>query len=172
MAKVLITGLSGTGKTTVAKELEKRGIAAFSVDEMEDMCWWVRRDNGEVFEGDIVDFTLDFFNEHLYVCRMDVIKDILEKHEDVAIFGYWGDINDHLHWFDKVIFLTCKPETFLARINQREDNDFGKGKDMQEWLVNWQPQYEKELLEKGAMPINTEKPVEEIVEQVIQEIKG
>jgi gluconate kinase len=40
MAKFLITGISGTGKSTVAEQLNKIGIKAIDIDSIDGMCHW------------------------------------------------------------------------------------------------------------------------------------
>ena len=53
MRKVLVTGMSGTGKSTAMAELAKRG---FQVVETDDVPWseWSEADGGYVWREDLV----------------------------------------------------------------------------------------------------------------------
>jgi adenylylsulfate kinase-like enzyme len=51
MRKVYITGVSGTGKTTTAKELQKRGFYVISIDEVDNLCSWIDQETGENHGG-------------------------------------------------------------------------------------------------------------------------
>ena len=50
MKKIYITGISGTGKSTIAKELEKQGVYTISIDEVNGLCCWRHKKTGEQVE--------------------------------------------------------------------------------------------------------------------------
>jgi len=41
MNNIYITGISGTGKTTIAHALKERGIKTISMDEVPDLYFWM-----------------------------------------------------------------------------------------------------------------------------------
>ncbi len=68
MKKIYITGVSGTGKTTIAKELEKRGYYGISIDEVKDLCSWINRETGQKGGWKDADMNLEFVDKHNWIC--------------------------------------------------------------------------------------------------------
>jgi GrpB-like predicted nucleotidyltransferase (UPF0157 family)/dephospho-CoA kinase len=169
--KVFVTGISGTGKTSIANALNLKGIKAFSMDEVDGLCQWINRET-----GDIVDYEAkldrDFIDSHIWVCNTDKLKNLIEGQEGVAVLGMAENQNEFLSLFDKILLLQCAPETFLSRIERREDNIFGKDKTAQGYILETYREFENDMLEKGAISINVEKPFDEVEERIISEING
>ncbi|PIR97266.1 MAG: hypothetical protein COT91_02300 [Candidatus Doudnabacteria bacterium CG10_big_fil_rev_8_21_14_0_10_41_10] len=46
MSKYYITGISGTGKSTLAEELKKRGFFTIDIDIEKDLCCWRNKKPG------------------------------------------------------------------------------------------------------------------------------
>ena len=169
MRKIYITGVSGTGKTTISRELEKRGFYAISIDEVDDLCSWVDQETGEKDGGKDTELNLDFVNKHDWICDTEYLNKLLNKDVDVAfVLGMTTNQDGFSHIFDKILLLQCSPEIFCKRIEGRTDNDFGKDKKIQQQILDRYEAYAESMLAKGAIPINTEKPIDEVVDEVIQ----
>jgi len=167
--KIYVTGISGTGKTTMAKELEKRGFYAISIDEVPNLCFWINKKTKKKIEGE-VELNKKFIDTHDWFCDTEYLKKLINKGSDlVFVFGIASNQNDFLDLFDKTLLLQCKPETFISRIENRTDNDFGKDKTAQEKILGFYQNFENELLEKGAISITSEGSVEEVVENIIKQ---
>lgn len=170
MKKIYITGISGTGKTTISKELEKRGIYSISIDEIDNLCVWSNKKTGEKIYRE-VELNKDFIDTHDWICDVDMLKDLINKGKDkVVVLGVASNQKHFLDMFDKILLLQCKPETFISRILQRTDNDFGKDESAQESILGWYKKFEEEMINTGAVPVDVEKPLEEVVEKVIKEM--
>ena len=168
MKKVYITGVSGTGKSTIAKEFEKRGIFTISIDEVEGLCCWRNKKTGVRVEYHF-DGGKDWFENYDWMCDSEKLKELINVEKDlVVVAGIAGNQNSYLSLFDKVFVLQCKPEIFIKRVIERDTNDaFGKTPSEQEFLLNLYQNFEKDLLTKGAISINTENPIETVTEEVI-----
>lgn len=170
MKKIYITGISGTGKTTIANVLIDRGFHTISIDETDNLCHWVNKENGKVVT-DEVGLNKQFIDTHDWICDIDYLKELMKKGDNtVIVLGSASNQNDFLDLFDKVLLLQCKPETFIERIEKRKDNVFGKDKTAQESILGWHKYFEDELLRKGAISIDAEKSIEDVVKQVVSEI--
>jgi thymidylate kinase len=167
--KTFITGISGTGKTSIANALKERGVIAFSIDEVEGLCHWVNKTDGKVVDYE-AKLDKEFIDSHVWVCDTEKLKELINQNENVVVLGMAENQEEFIPLFDKVLLLQCKPETFLKRIESREDNVFGKDKSAQEYLLNTYQEFENKMLEKGAVPIDVEKPLEEVVEEIIKQI--
>jgi dephospho-CoA kinase len=169
MRKIYITGVSGTGKTTVAKELEKRGFYTISIDEVENLCSWINNETGEKGGGKDADMSVEFVDKHEWICDIKYLQEILSKASgNVFVLGMAGNQDDFLYMFDKIILLHCSPETFCKRIEERIDNNFGKDKRVQQQILERYKSYEEKMLGKGAIPVNTEKSLNEVVDEIVE----
>ena len=170
MSKIYITGISGTGKTSIANRLNEKGIKAFSIDEVPDLCHWVSKVDGKIVDYEAkLDRT--FIESHQWVCNIGTLKNLIDQKGTVVVLGLAENQNEFLPLFDKVILLRCKPETFLKRINERKDNVFGQDKSAQEYLLSTYEKYENDMLQNGAVSINVEEPLNTVIENILREIK-
>lgn len=171
MKKIYITGVSGTGKTTLARELEKKGFYTISIDEIDNLCSWIHQETGQNDGGKEAEMTIDFIDKHHWICDIDYLKELLNKKVDVAfVLGKAANQDDFLYIFDKILLLQCSPETFCKRIENRTDNNFGKDKKVQEQILRRYKPYAEKMLAKGAIPIGTDRPIEEVVDDVVRGI--
>ncbi len=74
--------------------------------------------------------------------------------------------------FDKIILFRCDEEVFFGRINNRINHDFGKHESEQKMIRGWYKEFEQEMLDKGAIPIDTDQPIEQIVNIILQEFEA
>src|SRR3989344_8897360 len=119
MKKIYITGISGTGKTTVYEQLKKKGFHAISLDETNDLCCWVNKDTKKKVESE-VELNSDFTSKHDWVCDTEYLKKLLAHDADlVYVLGLASNQDSFLDIFDKILLLQCKPETFLHRLAHR-----------------------------------------------------
>ena len=171
MKTVYITGVSGTGKTTLANELEKRGFYTISIDEVDGLCSWVNQETGAKDGGKNTELNIEFVDAHDWVCDIDLLRKLLDKNLEVAfVLGMATNQNDFLHIFDKILLLQCDPEVFCKRIENRTDNDFGKDPKIQKQILARYKPYAEEMIAKGAITINTDRPIHEVVEDVLRKI--
>lgn len=170
MKKIFITGISGTGKTTIYEELVKRDYYAISLDETDDLCYWVNRETKERIHGH-VELNRDFTSKHQWICDIEYLKQLMSVDKElIFVLGSASNQDEFLSMFDKVIVLQCKPEVFIERLNTRTNNDFGKHKTIQDHLLTWYEDFENKLIEGGAIAINTDRPINEVVDEVIKQI--
>ena len=93
---------------------------------------------------------------------------IKNSQKDIVVVA--GLFNNRLElWdlFDKVFLLQCKEETFLKRITERENHNFGKHLLEQENILSWYKNFEKEILKEGAILINTNQPLADVVGEIL-----
>ncbi|HEX2404213.1 MAG TPA: AAA family ATPase [Acidimicrobiia bacterium] len=113
MAKILVTGISGTGKSSALFELGRRG---HRVVETDDPGWseWVEYPD-EVGGG-----------EWLWV--EDRMAELLQSDDDRTLFvqGCVRNQGKFYDRFDAVVLLSAPAEVILDRIAGRETNEWGK----------------------------------------------
>lgn len=161
--KLYVTGVSGTGKTSIARKLNAEGIKAVDID---DLSHWENRETGEEvgWEPGSSD---EWHESHVWLCDVEVLKKELESAENVVVVGHSSNQDEYINLFDKKFILSCSPETIVTRIEGREDNDFGKDPAEQNRILKWHKQFVPEMISKeGAICIDVEKSLEEVVEEI------
>jgi len=167
--KIYITGLSGTGKTSIVESLLKKGIQAIDIDD--DLGHWENKHTNEHTEWH-PGRDDEWHEEHVWLCDIERLKKILGNVGDVVVVGLTDNQNDYLELFDKIFVLHCRPEIFLARIAARTTNDFGKHPPEQRMLLGWHRTFETEMIQKGALPLDAERPLEEVVADILSHLNN
>lgn len=165
MVKIYITGVSGTGKTSLTEALKAKGVNAVDTDELSH---WENKHTGERtgWEPGASDA---WYNEHEWLCDIAELQKVLSKTEHAVAIGFGDNIDKsdkYLKLFDKVCILTCRPETIVARIEGRTNNHFGKHPSDMRRILEWQKEFDAEMVEKGALPLDAERPLEELAAHV------
>jgi len=125
LSVVLVTGMSGTGKSAVLAELEGRGHEVVDTDYGE----WVDESGPE------------------RLWREERIAALLDEHAGGTLFisGCVANQGRFYPRFDAVVLLSAPLEVILERVTTRESNDFGKTDDEREKIVRDLEACRKEL---------------------------
>ena len=169
--KVFVGGMSGTGKSTVANELTKRGFCTIDIDHVPGLCSWVDKDTREKVESSNIESVDDaFMEQHDYECDTEILRKMVDQAEDlVFVFGNVGDNSSLIPLFDKVFLLQCLPETLLERLKTRDTNSFGKDETVHQRVLDWCKRFDVLMLDAGAVPISTEDSLDVVIENLISE---
>ena len=171
MNKIYITGISGTGKTTIAEELKKLGYHTISIDETAGLCSWRNRNTDERITGH-VELNKEFTDTHKWICDMELLKEHMGTDSEIVfVLGMASNRDEIASLFDKVLLLQCKPEIFLHRLNTRTNNSFGKDESIQNDMLEWYESFENKMLKNGAISVNTDRSIDEVVDDVINKAK-
>jgi dephospho-CoA kinase len=154
MAKVLVTGMSGTGKSSALAELGRRG---YRVVETDDPGWseWVESSD-EVGGG-----------EWLWV--EDRMAELLRSDDERTLFvqGCVRNQGRFYDRFDAVVLLSAPAEMILDRIASRKTNAWGKTS-LERDLILHQLATVEPLLRAGCThELDASRPLVEVVEDLI-----
>lgn len=152
----LIEGVSGTGKSSVLRELRRRGYAA------------VDGDNELAYQGDpqTGDKTEGRSHEH-HIWDVEKVKALVSNKDDEATFFCGGSRNFHgfIELFDEIFILDVDAETLNERLENRFDNDTGKSKSEREFILRLHKT--KEDIPSGGVTIDATRPLEQVVEEIL-----
>ena len=150
MAIVLVTGMSGTGKSTALVELARRGYRVVDTD----YGGW----SEEVPASDEREW------EELW--REDRIDELLDEHHDGVLFvsGCVSNQGKFYPRFDAVVLLSAPADLILERIAARESNDFGKTAAERDLILKDLSTVEPLLRAGATAEIDTHAPLDEVVD--------
>jgi len=161
-----IEGISGTGKTTVGKELERRGHKVVHADDA--FGYYSDPKTGLP--------TKDEQQLNWIWDRAKARKELLQTAGDEAKFVCGGSMNqdEFADCFTNAFVLYLDDATLKDRLLNRTNNNFGKNPEDLERQLEWNKNSElplKYAKEKGAIPIDASKPVEEVVNEILSHVK-
>ena len=162
MKRVLITGMSGTGKSTVIAALAARGHKAVDADEPEFSELVSVREGKLTGLGSGTD----------WMWRKDRIDALLATQDADTLFVSGTSPNQGKFYaqFDHVVLLTAPPALIAQRLATRTNNNFGKNPDQLARTLRLQQEVEP-LLRRGAdIEVDTTAPLDEVVATILQRI--
>ena len=155
-ANYLVEGLSGTGKTTVADELARRGIQAIHGDR--ELAYAGDAVTGEPFETSGRD-------DHVWdVAKVRAL--VADRRHDVTFFcGGSRNFPQLLDLFDAVFVLEVDLPTLHQRLDARPDDEWRDGVATDRALITkWHAT--KETVPAG-IAIDSTAPIEQVVDAIL-----
>lgn len=170
MKKFFITGISGSGKSSVLEGLKQKGFSTIDIDDILGLCQWVNNDTLKIEKWEH-GMNNEWYKNHKYICdKIKLINFMNQCKGIVFVAGLPSNRHELLDLFDKVFLLQCKEETFIKRIKERISHDFGKHILERENILSWYKNFETDMLERGAVPINTDRFLINVVDEILSQI--
>ena len=164
MRRILLTGISGVGKSTVTDELAQRGYKAVDADG-DAFSEWVEV-SGELAEaaGTPVEADRD------WVWREDRIGALLvtEDTEMLFVSGCAANMGKFLPQFDSVILLTAPAAVIVTRLQTRTNNAYGRHPDEVARVLSLKDSVEPLLRRVAGHEIDTSAPLDDVVASVLR----
>lgn len=157
MRRVLITGMSGSGKSSVIEALSNRGFKAIDTDW--DPGWEMRPVPG----GPDADGPG-------WVWREDRISRLLATEDADVLFVSACVPNQAKFYarFDHVVLLRVSPELTLERLKGRTNNPYGKSVEDAAEVLRFKSTIEPRLRSGATEEIDTSAPLDEVVARILQ----
>lgn len=171
--KVLITGIAGTGKSTIVKALNEKGIASIDLHDVPGLFFWQDKKTKERVEY-VPTQSREWFDTVDRLCDIGRLKKILDQKQDIVMAGtVGGNQAEYIALFDTVILLQSDPQTLIHRMKTRTNKSgYGKTKAEQEDNIEWQKEFDPLLLSLGAIPVDTNGELNDVVDKIITLIKS
>ena len=124
MKRILLTGMSGTGKSTVISALAARGYRALDLD-CDTFSEWVELDDASAMPGSPVEADRD------WIWRADRVDELLSIADTDVLFlsGCASNMGQFLPRFDQIILLSAPADVIVERLRSRTTNPYGKHPD-------------------------------------------
>ena len=168
MSAVQITGCSGAGKTTIAAVLARRGLAAIDADDDPLLARSVdAAGNDVVEEPEEPDFA--WLSRHSWAWNPARLDELIRAAAPATLYVCGGADNELelADRFTQVFLLEIDEPTMLARLDARQDNDWGRIGDTREYLRHKLPELQDRLRAFGAIPIDARQPLDQVVDAIL-----
>jgi shikimate kinase len=160
MKRILITGMSGTGKTAVVRELAARGHRAVDLDTSE---WseWVDVDPSD---------TLTPAEGKDWVWREDRVRALLSAHDQGLLFvsGCAENMVRLFPLIDTIVLLSAPLATIMARVEARSADGYGHAEDERRKIAELISVVEPLLREGADHEIDSSGPVQRTVDAILR----
>jgi len=149
MLRVLVTGMSGTGKSTALAALRTYGF--------------------EVVDTDLPGWTEWSDEEGGYVWRENRIAELLARDREVPLYvsGTVSNQGRFYPSFDAIVLLSAPAEVLLERIESRTTNDYGKTAEERDLILTHLEDVEPLLRATCTQEIDATQSIDAIVAELI-----
>jgi len=166
-----ITGISGSGKTTIGRKLEQLGEVAFDSKIQKGLFHFADQAGNQ--PKDYQPNNSDWMEKYHWVLNKPMFDDLMAQNSTAKrVFLCGGAVDVIQYWVlgEKVFLLKVDSQTMLSRLKEeKRDNDFGKDKETQERLLEKLNRYQDKMTALGAIPIDGTKSVDEIVKVILSQ---
>lgn len=146
MAKILVTGMSGAGKSTVLTELGRRGHRTLDTDygpwTLPNGTWDEQR-----------------------------MSKLLTDNHRLIISGTVENQGDFYPHFDHIVLLSAPLSVLLQRVRNRNNNNYGKTPEQQSQIAAYKQNIEPLLRDGATLELDSRQPVEALancIEKLLQ----
>lgn len=153
--RILLTGMSGVGKTTILSMLQDENTICIDLDETD----YIEVDIETKERLISIDKLLSYINS---ISDKNLILAVCEANQ--------GQIYSLM---SAVIVLTASLEVMKERINKRQNNNYGKDKEEWEQIVRNKKEIESLLIRRADYVIQTDGEIHEVfnkVKMIIDEV--
>jgi shikimate kinase len=161
--RILLTGISGTGKSTVIAMLAARGYKAVDADG-DEYSEWAEVSGGDDPFGSPVEAGRD------WVWREDRMHTLLSTEDADVLFvgGCAENMRKFLPQFDHVVLLSAPAEVIVERLRTRTNNPYGKRPDEVARVLDQMDKVEPLLRRVADQEIDTGAPLEEVLARLLR----
>ena len=147
MRRILLMGMSGVGKSTIAEALRTRGYAAVDTDRD---AYRIAPDGEWLWDEAAID-------RHLSRTEVELL----------FIIGSASNQSQFYPRFDVLILLSAPVEVMTARIRARTNNPFGKSEEELARILR--DTKEIEPLMRGVVhaEVRTDRPLDDVVDEIL-----
>lgn len=170
---ILITGITGSGKSSLCSELRKRGYKAYDIENIHGFFNMVHKKTGKIADKYDKD-NLEWVKQYDWICNKDKLQELVHKNTNGIVFycGTGSNLDELLFLFDKIFLLKVSPKILRERLSTRKSNDFGRTSEVQDWILEWQDWWENHMCEKGAIIIDANRDIKEVTIDIIEKSKN
>lgn len=168
---VFVTGIAGSGKTTLSKSLRDLGYESYDIENDEfGLFKMFRKDTGERFV-DYDNSDPEKTKNALWLCDIEKLKELIKNQKENIAF-YCGNSSNNgelIPLFNYSAVLVVRPEILEKRLLSREGtDDYGNSKVGRERILNRKSEFEEKMVKAGMAPIIADADSNEVALNLIK----
>lgn len=169
---VLITGITGSGKSTVCIELKRRGYKAFDIEGIHGLFDMVDKETGKIVRN----YTSNNFDEikHFdWICDKRKLQKLMGKNKKGLVYycGTGSNLHELVPLFDEVFLLKGSRKVISNRLANRPKG-FGYDPEARKWIMSWKNWWENRMQKTGAIIINANGSLSEITNEIVKKSRS
>ena len=173
MPIIYITGVEGSGKSTVCDVLASRGFMALDIDKEGLSARFVKM-TGERLTGQPSDKerTAEWYNDREWRLPVEDVVRLKYQAGQNTIFlaGITENFDEIKDLFTKVICLTLDEDTTIYRVAHRLKNDFGKTPVELARILDNREVYEQKNRDSGSIMVDASRQLPEVVDNILSNV--
>ncbi len=167
MSTFLITGFPGVGKSTLAKELSRRGHKAYDPEKIRGIMHVEDRSTGIHITKPIPLPPGWYDNVGAFNWDISKLEKLFKTDEDVYICSLAHNQRQHAELFSQIFVLTLDDVELEQRLRSRDEHSLGKTKDEIQDIMKLHRAFEQTLVQDGAIEVNAANPPSIIVDTIL-----
>jgi shikimate kinase len=172
---IFVTGISTSGKSTVASELQKRGYEAYDTEHNGISAWYNKQSGNRAAEfGEMPERTQEWLGQHEWLISAKWVAEIAAKAEHKPIFLCGGSSNEPeiRDMCQKVIWLKTDEATIRKRVVIPRDHDYGTKPHELAAAIKSNRQKEAEYTAISAIMVDATQPIGRVVDEILHNSLG
>lgn len=173
MPFILITGASTSGKSSVAKELQKRGYEAYDMEHDGISTYFNKKTGHRAAEfGKAPERSEAWLDQHEWLISQEWLKEKSETAKDSLIFacGGTGRPSVILPFFDTVFWLKVDESTIRSRVNNPRDHDYGTRPHELAKAIRANTVDKFLYKDAGAQIVDATQPLNQVIDEILLRI--
>lgn len=176
MALFFITGIAGSGKSSVAYELKSRGYEAYDTDN-DGFSRWYNNQTGYIHPKSSVkneDRTQEFLKIHSWIVPRSSAEELAKRAANKTVFlcGVAHNEDEVRDLFKLVFELTIDDKTLIYRLTTRTTNDWGKQPHELEKTLESQHKAAALYPKHNPILIDATQPIGVVVDDILEKVNA
>jgi shikimate kinase len=170
MSLIFITGISTSGKSSIAAELRRRGYTAYDTEDDGISAWYNKETNERAAEfGQVPERTREWMDRHEWRMSMDWVRQKAKESANEQIFLCGGGANEPevRQLCSTVIWLKTDEATIRSRVTNPRDHTYGTKPHELERILEDNREKEAEYTEYGAVIIDARRTLRHVVDDIL-----
>jgi dephospho-CoA kinase len=175
MTAFLVTGNPGSGKTTLAAELARRGLIAIDPDDDAELSYWEDDAGIKILKADgPAQPDEQWLRTHHWVWSRSRLQELLSESEmPIFVCGIAMNIHQLVDLFERIFLLRIDADTQEQRLLAYDAADPpGRNQAGRQQIRDGRPIFEAQMLELGAIALDGTAPTATVADQLLAFVFG